>query len=94
MLSSKYFNQRYFLTLVLTPRFRINHAEETMLTIGKVATSAAVTTDTIRHYEKEGLLAPLQKTAAGYRLYSADTLGRLRFIKQAQQCCFSLTEIR
>lgn len=65
-----------------------------MLTIGKVALSAHVTTDTIRYYEKEGLLAPIQKTEAGYRLYSSDTLGRIRFIKQAQQCGFSLTEIR
>ena len=65
-----------------------------MLTIGKVAASAAVTTDTIRYYEKEGLLASTQKTEAGYRLYGSGTLGRLRFIKQAQQCGFSLTEIR
>ena len=63
-------------------------------TIGKLAAVAEVTTDTVRYYEKEGLLAPAGKTNSGYRLYDADAVRRLRFIKQAQQCGFSLTEIR
>ena len=53
-----------------------------------------MTTDTVRYYEKEGLLAPARKTGAGYRLYGEDAVRRLRFIKQAQQCGFSLAEIR
>ncbi len=53
-----------------------------------------MTTDTVRYYEKEGLLAPARKTDAGYRLYDEDAVRRLRFIRQAQQCGFSLTEIR
>ena len=65
-----------------------------MRTIGKLALQADVTTDTVRYYEKEGLLAPASKTGAGYRLYDEDAVRRLRFIKQAQQCGFSLTEIR
>ena len=65
-----------------------------MHTIGKLAMLAGVTTDTVRYYEKEGLLIPVSKTAAGYRLYDEDTIRRLRFIRQAQQCGFSLTEIR
>ena len=65
-----------------------------MHTIGKLAMLAEVTTDTVRYYEKEGLLIPVSKTAAGYRLYDEDTIRRLRFIRQAQQCGFSLTEIR
>lgn len=65
-----------------------------MYTIGKLAQHAEVTTDTVRYYEKEGLLAPARKTGAGYRLYDEDTVRRLRFIRQAQQCGFSLTEIR
>ncbi len=65
-----------------------------MLTIGKLALSADVTTDTVRYYEKEGLLAPVRKTDAGYRLYDDTAIRRLRFIKQAQQCGFSLAEIR
>lgn len=53
-----------------------------------------MTTDTIRYYEKEGLLAPASKTAAGYRLYDEQAVRRLHFIKHAQQCGFSLMEIR
>ena len=65
-----------------------------MHTIGKFAAEAGVTIDTVRFYEKEGLLAPAGKTEAGYRFYDGDAARRLRFIKQAQQCGFSLTEIR
>ncbi len=64
-----------------------------MYTIGKIARKAGVSTDTVRYYEKEGLLAPARKTDAGYRLYDEDAARRLRFIKQAQQCGFSLGEI-
>lgn len=63
-------------------------------TIGRLAAEAGVTADAVRYYEKEGLLAPAARTAARYRLYDGDALRRLRFIKQAQQCGFSLTEIR
>lgn len=65
-----------------------------MLTIGKLARQAAITTDAVRYYEKEGLLAPTRKTAAGYRLYDADAARRLHFIRHAQLCGFSLAEIR
>ncbi|MBA3904640.1 MAG: heavy metal-responsive transcriptional regulator [Rhodocyclaceae bacterium] len=65
-----------------------------MLTVGKVAKSAAVSADTVRFYEKEGLLAPTRKSAAGYRLYGDDTVRRLKFIKHAQDCGFSLAEVR
>ncbi|MHB1676223.1 MAG: heavy metal-responsive transcriptional regulator [Sulfuriferula sp.] len=64
-----------------------------MLTIGKLALHTGVTTDAVRYYEKEGLLAPVRKTDAGYRLYDDVAVRRLRFIKQAQHCGFSLAEI-
>ncbi len=65
-----------------------------MYTIGKLAQHVAVTADTVRYYEKEGLLLPARKTEAGYRLYNEEAVRRLRFIRQAQQCGFSLIEIR
>lgn len=65
-----------------------------MLTIGKVATAADVTPDTLRYYEREGLLIPTSKTPSGYRLYGDDSLRRVRFIRHAQQCGFSLSDIR
>lgn len=65
-----------------------------MLTIGKLALRSDATADAIRYYEKQGLLAPARKTDSGYRLYDDAAVRRLRFIKQAQHCGFSLTEIR
>lgn len=65
-----------------------------MLTVGKVAKLASVSADTVRFYDKEGLLVPPRKSAAGYRLYGDDTVQRLRFIKHAQDCGFSLADVR
>jgi DNA-binding transcriptional MerR regulator len=65
-----------------------------VLTIGKVAKMAEVTADTVRYYEKEGLISPTQKSESGYRLYNYDAVRRLNFIKHAQQCGLSLAEIR
>ena len=65
-----------------------------MLTIGKLATLTEVSADTLRFYEREGLIAPTGKSAGGYRLYDEDAVVRLRFIKQARDCGFTLTEIQ
>lgn len=65
-----------------------------MFTIGKVADRAQVSTDSIRFYEREGLIRPAKKSDSGYRLYTEEAIRRLGFIKHAQQCGFSLTEIR
>ena len=64
-----------------------------MYTIGKVARLTGVSTDTLRYYEKEQLIAPISKTAAGYRLYNDDGLLRIRFIKRAQLLGFTLDEV-
>jgi len=65
-----------------------------MLTIGKVAALSDVSTDTLRYYEREQLLTPAAKKESGYRLYDEGALRRVHFIKQAQQCGFTLAEIR
>ncbi|MEA3362467.1 MAG: heavy metal-responsive transcriptional regulator [Thermodesulfobacteriota bacterium] len=64
------------------------------LTIGKVAKSAGLGIETVRFYEREGLINPLARTEANYRLYSEDGIIRLRFIKRAKTLGFSLKEIR
>lgn len=64
------------------------------LTIGKVASLSEVTADTLRYYEREGLISPAAKSNGGYRLYDRDAVRRVRFIKEAQRCGFTLTEIR
>ena len=65
-----------------------------MFTIGKLASLSGVSNDTLRYYEAEGLVKPAGKSAGGYRLYDADSTRRIRFIKHAQQCGFTLAEIR
>jgi MerR family Zn(II)-responsive transcriptional regulator of zntA len=65
-----------------------------MFTIGKLAERAQVSADSIRFYEREGLISPTQKSEAGYRLYTEEAVRRLTFIKHAQQCGFSLADIR
>jgi DNA-binding transcriptional MerR regulator len=64
-----------------------------MLTIGKLAALADVRTGTLRYYEREHLLAPASKSDSGYRLYDSDSVRRVRFIKRAQHCGFTLAEI-
>lgn len=63
-------------------------------TTGQLAREAAVNLETVRYYERRGLLPKPPRTASGYRLFPADTTQRLRFIKRAQELGFSLTEIR
>ncbi|MGJ8669668.1 MAG: MerR family transcriptional regulator [Oceanococcus sp.] len=63
------------------------------LTIGKLAAASEVSIDTVRYYERAGLLPPPQRSASGYRLYQADTLRRLRFIRRSKALGFSLDEI-
>lgn len=65
-----------------------------LLTIGKLAFETQLSTNALRFYEREGLLAPASKTGSGYRLYDQAALARVRFIKQAQHCGFTLTEIQ
>jgi len=64
------------------------------LTIGKVACSAGLAIDTVRYYEREGLLEKPARTASGYRHYTPEAVARLRFIRQAKELGFTLAEIR
>src|SRR5258707_9300064 len=67
--------------------------EMDMLSIGQVARRAGVGVETVRFYEREGLLEEPPRRASGYRQYSQEVVTRLRFIKRAQQLGFSLKEI-
>ena len=63
-------------------------------TISAVAEQFDLHPQTLRLYEREGLLKPADRTESGYRLYDKDSARRIHFIKQAQHCGFTLTEIR
>ena len=64
------------------------------LTIGKLAGRGGVSVQTVRYYERSGLLPKPSRAASGYRLYAHEAVLRLTFIKQAQQLGFSLSEIQ
>lgn len=61
--------------------------------IGFAAKAASVGVDTIRYYEREGLLSRVPRTESGYRTYSDDDIERLRFIRKAKALGFSLEDI-
>ncbi len=62
--------------------------------IGDLAASAEISPETVRYYEKRGLLAPPERTSNGYRSYDDTTLNQLRFIQVAQAAGLTLAEIR
>ncbi|PHS09139.1 MAG: heavy metal-responsive transcriptional regulator [Blastopirellula sp.] len=64
------------------------------LTIGKVAERAAVGIETIRFYEREGLLDTPTRSASGYRQFDVSVVKRLQFISRAKELGFTLKEIR
>jgi MerR family mercuric resistance operon transcriptional regulator len=64
------------------------------LTIGELARQAGVNLETIRYYERVGLLAKPPRTANGYRIFPDEAQRRLRFVKRAQELGFSLREIK
>lgn len=63
------------------------------ITIGKLAAQAGVAIDTVRYYERAGLLPEPPRRESGYREYPQETVKRLRFIRRAKAMGFSLPEI-
>ncbi len=61
--------------------------------IGELARASGLTPDTLRYYERLGLLAPAYRTSGNFRTYESGTLDRLRFIKIAQTHGLALREI-
>jgi DNA-binding transcriptional MerR regulator len=61
--------------------------------IGELATRCSVPTQTIRYYERRGLLPPAERTANGYRSYDLAAPDRIRFIQRAQAAGLTLAEI-
>ncbi len=63
------------------------------LTVSKLANEAGTSSDTLRYYERIGLLPAPERSPAGYRLYGTDMVERVRFIKRAQRFGLKLEEI-
>ncbi len=68
--------------------------EQQTMKIGEVATRANVNIQTLRYYERRGLLPKAPRTGSNYRLYSDESVRRVRFVKRAQELGFSLKEIK
>ena len=65
----------------------------TIMKTSEVADRAGVNLQTVRYYERRGLIPEPPRSDAGYRQYDADDVARIRFIKRAQELGFSLDEI-
>ena len=63
-------------------------------TIGQVAKQAGVGVETVRFYEREGLLEEPERRESGYRQFDEDVVDRLRFIRRAKELGFTLKEIK
>ena len=62
--------------------------------IGQLAQAAGVGIDTVRFYERQGLLPKARRLASGYRVYDPGDVKRLRFVRRAKALGFTLEEIR
>jgi len=63
-------------------------------TVGQLAKAANVNIQTVRFYDRQGILKPASRTEAGYRIYDKEGVKRLNFIIQAKELGFSLKEIK
>lgn len=64
------------------------------MTIGRLAKAAGVNVETIRYYQRRGLIAEPHKPQGGHRRYPAGAVGRIAFVRRAQQLGFSLAEVK
>lgn len=64
------------------------------LTIGKLAAETGVNVETIRYYEKAGLIAPPARTEGNYRSYRPDDVALLRFVRRTRDLGFTLEQVR
>lgn len=65
-----------------------------MFAIGEAARQSGVGIETIRYYEREGIIPPAGRTASGRRVYSGEEVSRLRFIRTCRDLGFSIADIR
>ena len=89
---------RNFLTLYLRIGFNLDlergRDHRMGLKSGALAERGGVNVQTIRYYEREGLLPPPPRLRSGYRMFPESAIQRVRFIKRAQQLGFALSEVR
>ncbi|HYP50371.1 MAG TPA: heavy metal-responsive transcriptional regulator [Pyrinomonadaceae bacterium] len=67
--------------------------DENLMFIGELASAAGISCDTVRHYERKGVIARPKRAANGYRLYPAETLERVQTVRRALAIGFTLDEL-
>jgi MerR family mercuric resistance operon transcriptional regulator len=72
----------------------MTHISPTDFSIGKLSDRTGVNIETIRYYERIGLIVPPPRTPGGHRVYSEDHLGKLVFVRRGRELGFSLGDIR
>jgi MerR family copper efflux transcriptional regulator len=82
------------LCLELTPGLWSEHVDRQPLRIGDVAKLSELSIDTVRYYEREGLLGRVRRSSAGQREYDAESVRRLAFVRRATTLGFSLAEVK
>lgn len=75
-------------------RFSVSQLGRQMVKIGEIAKRLAVSTDTLRYYEKQGILNSSARSESGYRLYSEQDIAQLSFVLRAKDVGFTLNEIK
>ena len=65
-----------------------------MFAIGEASRQSGVSIETIRYYEREGIVPPPERSANGRRIYSAEAIGRLKFLKNCRNLGFSLSDAK
>ncbi len=68
-------------------------SKKEFLLIGELAESAGISTDTVRHYERNGVISKPRRAANGYRLYQSDALGQIALVRRAIAVGFTLKEL-
>lgn len=80
--------------LTSVPWYGVKTLGNPTLTIGRLATAANVNVETVRYYQRRGLLPEPERPAGSVRRYGPDDVKRLQFIRRAQTMGFSLTEVQ
>lgn len=71
---------------------KMSASNDKLMNIGKIAKLSGVGVETIRFYERQGVLPKPKRKASGYRQFDMETVDRIRFIKNVQDLGFSLNE--
>ncbi len=87
------FQAPFYLDPVVVYRVHNQGMRSESLTIGTLAERSSVGVETIRFYERQGLLPPPSRTSSGYRAYPPDAVERVQFIRRAKEVGFTLEEI-